>query len=143
MSKFGRLITGSIAALAVVAGGATAMTTGPRPSGATAAELASNASRFRAEFALPGANGAAPHQSFSSGAGLKGHRPTTRTAAVRHAGHRLIDGNYPFAAIGWQRSLVSAARSLSQFDAAGQGALSRGCVPCRTAADRRDGVPQG
>jgi hypothetical protein len=147
MLNVSRLIKGSIAALAVVAGGATAMTVERAPYVATAPEFPNNArqptvNRFRLEFAAPSENigdkarGRAPNQSFTLAAGVKGDRlPMTRTRAARQRKRRLIDGDYPFAAIGWQRSLAEAAPSLSKLDAGDQGAFSRGCAACQTAAD--------
>jgi hypothetical protein len=154
MSNVSRLIKGSIAVLAVVAGGATAMTVERAPYAATAPELTNNArqstvNRFRLEFAAPSENigdnawGPAPDQSFTLTAGLKGDRlPMIRTQAVRHGRRQLIDGDYPFAAVGWQRSLAAAAPSLSKLDGGDQGAFSRGCAACQTAADRGGSVPK-
>jgi hypothetical protein len=148
MLNVSRLIKGSIAALAVITGGATAMTVERAPYGATAPELTKNArqstvDRFRLEFAAPSENiwdnawGPAPNQSFTLAAGVKGDRlAMTGTWAARHGKRGLIDGDYPFAAIGWQRSLAEAAPSLSKLDAGDQGAFSRGCVACQTSADR-------
>lgn len=142
MLKVGRLIKGSVAALAVVAGGATGMTIAHVPSVATTTEITNNANRFSSEFAPRPATGIAANQSFTSSAGANRDRPISRTAVGRHAAHRLIDTNYPFAAVGWQRSLAAAAHSLSQFDG-DEHAFGRGCVPCRTAAGRRGAAPQG
>jgi hypothetical protein len=147
------LIKGSIAAVAVVASGATAMTLERAPYAATAPELTNNvgqltANRFRLEFAAPSENiwnnawAPAPNQNFTSVPGVKGDRlPMTRTQAVQSGRRRLINGGYPFAAIGWQRSLAAAAPSLSRLDG-DQGAFSRGCVACQTNADRGGPVPQ-
>jgi hypothetical protein len=66
--------------------------------------------------------------------------PITRTPAVQQGKRRLIDGDYPFAAIGWQRSLAAAAPSLSKLEADDQGAFSRGCAACQT-ADRGGSGP--
>jgi len=154
MLNVSRLIKGSIAALALVAGGATAMAVVSNGQDAPTASISVNrlskgdapqsaVIRFRSEFAVPGENrdsGAwrpASAQSVTPAAGVKDDRqPTTRARAVRHSGGspRLIDGNYPFAAIGWQRSLAAAAPSLSKLDGGGQGAFSRGCAACQTAA---------
>jgi hypothetical protein len=153
MLNVSRLIKGAIATLAVVAGGATAMTLERAPYAATAPELTNNvrqstANRFRLEFAVPSDNiwdnawGPAPNQSFTLAPGVKGDRlPMTRTQAVQSGRRRLIDEGYPFAAIGWQRSLAAAAPSLSRLDG-DQGAFSRGCVACQTNADRGGSVPQ-
>jgi len=130
MLNVSRLIKGSIAAVAVVAGGATAMAVVSNGQDAPTASISVNrlgkgdvpqstAYRFRSEFAAAGENS---------------RLPTTGTRAVRHGSPRLIDENYPFAAIGWQRSLAAAAPSLAKLDAGGQGAFSRGCAACQTAA---------
>jgi hypothetical protein len=66
--------------------------------------------------------------------------PMTMTPAMRHGSRRLVDGGYPFAAIGWQRSLAAAAPSLSKLEADDQGAFSRGCAACQT-ADRGGSGP--
>lgn len=151
MFNVSRLIKSSIAALAVVAGGATAMTLERAPHAVASPELANDApqsiaDRFRLEFAGPGDNASAPNQSFTLAAGVKGDRlpmtRTTRTTAVRHTSRRLIDGDYPFAAIGWQRSLAAAAPSLSKLDGSDRGAISRGCAACQTAPNRGDSVVQ-
>jgi hypothetical protein len=68
--------------------------------------------------------------------------PMSRTPAVQHGARRLIEGDYPFAAIGWQRSLAAAAPSLSKLDADDQGAFSRGCAACQTGADLDGSVSQ-
>jgi hypothetical protein len=152
MLNIGRLIKGSIAALAVVAGGATAMAVVGNGQDAPTASISVNrlskgdgpqstVNRFRLEFAAPGENiwgkrafWPASAQSFTLAAGVRDDRlPTTRTRAVRHGSSRLIDGSYPFAAVGWQRSLAAAAASLSKLDAGDQGAFSRGCAACQTA----------
>jgi hypothetical protein len=150
MLNVGRLIKGSIAALAVVAGGATAMAVVSNGQDAPTASISVNrlskgdapqaaVNRFRLEFAAPGENiwdkRAASAPSLTLAAGLKDERlPTTRTRAVRQGSPRLIDGNHPFAAIGWQRSLAAAAPSLSKLDGGDQGAFSRGCAACQNAA---------
>jgi hypothetical protein len=150
MLNVSHLIKGSITALAVVAGGATAMTVERAPYVATAPQFTnarqSTVNRFRLEFGVPSENiwdnawGPAPNQSF---AGVKGDRlPMTRTRAVRQGRRRLIDGEYPVAAISWQHSLAAAAPSLSKLDAGDQGAFSRGCAACQTAADRGGSVPK-
>jgi len=138
MLNIGRLIKVSIAALAVVAGGATAMAVVSNDAPIASISLSkgnqSAANRFGSEFASPGENTA---QSFTLADGLKGDRAaTTRPRAARHASPRLINGNYPFADIGWQRSLAAAAPSLSKFEAGGQGAFSRGCAACQTAVPK-------
>jgi hypothetical protein len=125
MLNVSRLIKSSMAALAVVAGGATAMavvSNEQAPYAATAPELTnsalqSTANRFRLEFAAPSENIRAwwPASTQSFTLAVKGDRlPMTRTRAVRD-GSRLIDGDYPFAAIGWQRA-VAAATATTQTD---------------------------
>jgi hypothetical protein len=87
----------------------------------------------------PGLTNSAPQ--FTVNQFRKGDRlPMTRTRAVRH--RRLIDGDFPFASIGWQRSLAAAAPALSKLDADDQGAFSRGCAACQTGADLGGSVPQ-
>jgi hypothetical protein len=128
-----RLIKGSIAALAVVAGGATATAVVSNgqddPTMSISVNrldkgdaLQSTFDRFRLESAAPNENiwdnrawWPASAQSFGLTASVKGDRlPMVRTRAVQD-GSRLIDADYPFAAIGWQRS-VAAATATTQTD---------------------------
>ena len=115
MLNVSRLIKVSIAAFAVVAGGATAMAVvgnGQASYAATATDsaLQSTTNRFRSEFAAPDENMRAwwPASTQSYTLAAKDHRlPTTKARAVRHP-KRLIDGGYPFAESGWQRSVAAA-----------------------------------
>lgn len=114
MLNVSRLIKGSIAALAVVAGGATAMAVVNNKQVsyvATAPELAnsapqSTADRFRVEFAAPSENIRAwwPASTQSFTLAVKGDRqPMTKVQAVRHATSPIDGGS------GWQRSVAATA----------------------------------
>jgi hypothetical protein len=114
MLNVSRLIKGSITALAVVATAMAVVSNEQAPYAATAPELTnstlqSTANRFRLEFATPSESirawWPASTQSFTL---AKGDR-LPMTKAVRHDSRQLIDGGYPFAANGWQRSVATAA----------------------------------
>jgi hypothetical protein len=88
---------------------------GQAPYAATAPELTnsalqSTANRFRLEFAAPSENIRAwwPASTQSFTLAVKGDR-LPMTKAVQQGSRRLIDGGYPFAASGWQRSVAAAA----------------------------------